>query len=525
MPTRYFRFDFLKQDLAAGFVVFLVALPLCLGIALASEAPLLSGIISGVVAGLVVSLISGSELSVSGPAAGLTATVIAGQLAIGSFEGILVATTLSGFIQILLGTIRSGHLATLFPASVIKGMLAGIGVIIILKQLPYAFGWRGDFDLEDGLSTMFTFQNSHLILKASVGSISFGSLVISLAGAIVLLAWQSRAQKGYTFFKTFPGALAAVIVGVLLNQSFGYWLPYLEISRESGQLVTLPSLASPAEIFSLMLGDWSLWVQNEVVWAVALTIAVVGSVETLLCVEAADKLDPLRRISRPNRELVAQGIGNAIAGALGGLPLTSVIVRSSANIYAGARTRISAFVHGVLLLLCVAFLPSLLNSIPLASLATVLIFVGYKLCNFSVFKHMRESGIDQLSPFIITLLSVVFLDLLSGVAIGTVAGLFFVLKMNYHAAFTVVSEDNFYLIRFNKDVNFIQKVALKKALARIPDHSSTLIDGGSVMFIDYDIFELLQDFQRSAADRHIKVNLRNFTSARNRAALEEFTPV
>jgi MFS superfamily sulfate permease-like transporter len=524
MSTTYFRFDFLKQDLAAGFVVFLVALPLCLGIALASEAPLLSGVISGVVAGLLVSLISGSELSVSGPAAGLTATVIAGQLAIGSFEGLLVATTLSGFIQILLGAIRSGHLASLFPASVIKGMLAGIGVIIILKQLPYAFGWTGDFDLEDGLSTMFTFQNSHLILKASIGAISFGSLIISLVGAIVLIEWHNRAQRGGAFFKSFPGALAAVIVGVLLNQAFHQWLPHLEISRESGQLVALPALSSPADILSLMPSDWSLWIQNKSVWAVALAIAMVGSVETLLCVEATDKLDPLRRISRPNRELVAQGIGNAVSGALGGLPLTSVIVRSSANIYAGARTRISAFVHGSLLLLCVAFLPGLLNSIPLASLATVLIFVGYKLCNFSVFRQMRESGFDQFVPFVVTLLSVVFLDLLSGVAIGTMAGLFFVLKMNYHAAFTAVHEDDFYLIRFNKDVNFIQKVALKKTLARIPDYSSVLIDGGSVMFIDYDILELLHDFKRSVADRHITVTYRNFISARNRAALEETAP-
>jgi MFS superfamily sulfate permease-like transporter len=513
MSDRYFRFEFIRQDLSAGFVVFLVALPLCLGISLACDAPLLSGIISGVIAGTVVSLISGSELSVSGPAAGLTATILAGQGIIGSFEGLLIATMISGFVQVLLGALRAGHIASLFPISVIKGMLAGIGIIIILKQLPYALGWNGEFDLEEG-NLLSAFWSPHSFLTDSVRSISLGALTVSLTSTLTILLWQHQAGRGNRFFKFCPAALAGVVVGSGINWSFSLWAPSFLLTQAASQLVQLPVISSPVELLSLAPSLSLDWLSSKEVWAVGFTIAIIGSVETLLCLEATDKLDPLRRVSRPNRELVAQGVGNILSGILGGLPLTSVIVRSSANVYAGARTRISAFTHGTLLLLSVLIVPNLLNNIPLAALAAVLILVGYKLCDAHLIKRMYQAQLNQSVPFAVTVASVIFLDLLTGVAIGTGVGLFFVLRTNYHSAFTAVHEDQTYFIRFNKDVTFIQKVALKKTLARIPDRSSVIIDGGTAMFIDHDILELLQDFRSAAVDRHIKVSLRNFSSSR-----------
>jgi MFS superfamily sulfate permease-like transporter len=463
---------------------------------------------------MVVSLISGSELSVSGPAAGLTATILAGQAVIGSFEGLMIATIISGLVQLLLGAVRAGHIATLFPISVIKGMLAGIGIIIIFKQLPHALGWSGGFDLEEGnlLATLAYAPQS--IVHQSLRSISIGALSVSLASTIVMLGWQAGTTAGNRFFKSCPGALAGVVVGSLLNWAFSRWIPAFELTHAASQLVQLPTISTPSELFSLAPTLSVQWLASKEVWGVGLAIAIIGSVETLLCLEATDKLDPLRRVSRPNRELLAQGTGNILSGLLGGLPMTSVIVRSSANIYAGARTRLSAFTHGALLLLSILLIPNLLNNIPLAALASVLILVGYKLCDAPLLTRMYRSSLDQSLPFIVTVASVIFLDLLTGVAIGTGVGLFFVLRTNYHSAFTVVNDDRIYFIRFNKDVTFIQKVSLKRALARIPDDSSVIIDGGSAMFIDHDILELLEDFKSAAIDRHIKVSLRSFSASK-----------
>ncbi len=517
MRSRFLRFDFVKQDVGAGFVVFLVALPLCLGISLASEAPLLSGIITGVVAGIVVSLLSGSELSVSGPAAGLTMTVVAGQHAIGSFEGFLVAVVLSGLIQVAMGFARTGTLAALFPTSVIKGMLAGIGIIIIIKQIPLALGWNERFDLEESLFSAVNSSETFLSWVFSARHfVSMGAVIVSIVSVGILIGWEILASRGKHLFKRIPGPLVAVVVAVLSNEFFKAFMPEFALTATAGQLVSLPNITGVMDLVaSTSRPAWEM-LANPAVWATAGIVALIGSIETLLCLEATDKLDPLRRVSHPNRELVAQGIGNMLTGVLGGLPMTSVIVRSSANVYSGGRTRIAAFVHGVLLLVCVVAIPKILNLIPLAALASILILVGYKLANVNLFLRMFKTGSDQFLPFIVTVVAVVGSDLLTGVLIGTAVGLMVVLRMNYHSAYTLVHEDSFYLIRFAKDVTFVQKMKLKRELAGLPDGASVLIDGGGAMFIDFDILEILEDFRASAVDRNISVQVRNMRPSRFR---------
>jgi MFS superfamily sulfate permease-like transporter len=507
-----FDFSFLRQDVAAGFVVFLVALPLCLGIALASEAPPLSGLITGVIAGLLVSLLSGSELSVSGPAAGLAVTVIATQKTLGGLEGLLVATILAGVFQIVLGTVRAGLLATFFPSSVIKGMLAGIGIIIIFKQIPLAVGWQGDFLSEDGIFCVFSSFCLHSVYASIMEphtGVSLTAIVISLASLVVLISWDHLGQKQGGVFRLIPGPLLAVVMGVLLNALCTVVAPEHALSLEHSQLVSIPPLEGFVDFFSHGPSNLSGWLAKPAVWSSALVIAIIASVETLLCVEATDKLDPFKRISRPNRELVAQGIGNMLAGAAGGIPMTSVIVRSSANIYAGARTRIAGIVHGFLILVSVLAFPALLARIPLASLAAILIVVGYKLANRKIVKQVLALGYDQFLPFIVTASCVVMFDLLSGVLIGTTVGLLVVLVMNHHRAFTLVSSANSFYLRFAKDVTFLQKIALKRTLARIPNGCSIVIDGSGSMFIDHDILEVIEDFQGSAVQRGIEVVVRN----------------
>jgi MFS superfamily sulfate permease-like transporter len=508
-------FSYLRQDIAAGCVVFLVALPLCLGIALASEAPAFSGVITGVIAGIVVSLFSGSELSVSGPAAGLAVTVIATQATLGSLEGLFVATILAGFFQVVLGMFRAGLLATFFPSSVIKGMLAGIGIIIAFKQIPLAIGWQGDFLPEDGIFCAFSSFCLHSLYQSitepHIGT-SPAAVCIALLSIWILLAWERLAIRGGSFFKICPAALATVLLGIACNELFTLVAPSFALTAEKSQLVSIPKLSGVGEFFSHGPSELGAWLVTPAVWSSAVVIAIIASVETLLCIEATDKLDPLKRISRPNRELVAQGIGNILAGVFGGIPMTSVIVRSSANIYAGARTRIASIVHGLLLFGSVLAIPTLLNKIPLASLAAILILIGYKLANTKIIKQMWSSGLDQFIPFVVTASCVVLFDLLSGVMIGTVIGLVVVLIMNHHAAFTIVREDSYFFLRFSKDVTFLQKIALKKALARLPDRSHLIIDGGGAMFIDRDILEVIEDFQNSASQRHMEVVVQNLPS-------------
>ncbi len=504
----------LRYDLPAGLVVFLVALPLCLGIALASGAPLFSGVITGVIAGVLVGFLSGSNLSVSGPAAGLTTIVASAIVTLGSFEAFLCAVFLSGIFQILFGALRAGPLAGLFPTSVIKGMLVAIGLTIFLKQIPHALGGKADFHDEMGFYSLTSQDNAVGEISRALVSVSPSAALISFLSLALLLFWNSPAAKKIKLTAYLPGPLATVILGAVLNQIFHLHFPGLALTAQDGHLVELPSIASAGDLlkelsFPLFSALWS-----KTVWVTAFTIAVVGSLETLLCIESTDKMDPFRRISDNNRELFAQGIGNVLCGLVGGLPMTSVIVRSSANIYAGGRTRMSSVFHGAILLACVLLIPGLLNLIPLASLASVLLVVGYKLAHPDVFKRMFRLGADQFLPFIITVFAILFTDLLSGVLVGLVAGIGTVLKASYYSAITVAEGSTHTLIRFTKDVTFVHKLRLKKALRGINGGTKVIFDGTRVMFIDYDIYELIEDFQQTAPLRNIEIELRGMENKR-----------
>ncbi|MGE0881991.1 MAG: SulP family inorganic anion transporter [Blastocatellales bacterium] len=505
-------FNNLRYDLPAGLVVFLVAVPLCLGIALASGAPLFSGIIAGIVGGLVVSLFSGSQISVSGPAAGLTVIVASAITNLGSFRIFLLAVAVSGVIQILLGFLRAGGLGNYVPNSVIKGMLAAIGIIIILKQIPHALGrdqhYEGDFDffLEFDIKS-----NTLLDIVSAIYSANSTAVIITIISMSILILWERPQLQKFKIFKLTPGALVAVVAGVLTNELFRVLLNN-HLKAEDNHLVALPMASGLKDFFNqFTTPDWSAW-NNKQVYITALTLAIVASIESLLSIEAADKLDPFRRISPTNRELKAQGIGNLISGLIGGLPITAVIVRSSANVYAGARTWFSSAFHGSLLFVCVMLIPGLLNHIPLACLAAVLFMVGYKLTKIDVYKKMYQAGLDQFLPFIVTVLAIVFTDLLIGIGIGLVVGLFFVIRTNHHSAMTVVNQEDYYLIRFNKDVSFVNKTELKEKLSTIPPNSTLIIDGKKAVFIDSDIYDVISDFIESAQHRNIKVELKHFES-------------
>jgi MFS superfamily sulfate permease-like transporter len=497
----------LRYDLPASLVVFLVAVPLCLGIALASGAPLFSGIIAGIVGGIVIGILSGSEISVSGPAAGLAVIVANSIEKLGSFEVFLVAVCLSGIIQLVLGYLRAGIIGNYFPSSVITGMLTAIGIVIILKQVPHAVGW--DKDYEGDFSFFESDSNTFLTLFYSLRAVQPAALVIMIVSLSLLAIWETPKIKKHKVLKLIPAPLLVVLLGIFINELFKSFAPELALTSQEGHLVTIPAVPISELPNHLSSPDFSALLKKDV-YIVALTLAIVGSLETLLSIEAADKLDPFKRISDTHRELKAQGIGNFVSGLLGGLPITAVIVRSSANVYAGARTRTSTIVHGLLLFFSVLFIPDLLNLIPLSSLACILIMVGYKLAHYGLFVRMYQSGRDVFLPFIVTVLAVVFTDLLIGIAIGSMVGLFFVLRANHHSATILVNDGDMYLLKFNKDMSFVNKAELKSALSHIPDNARLYIDGTRAMFIDHDIYDIINDFQSSASLRGIQVELKNF---------------
>jgi MFS superfamily sulfate permease-like transporter len=497
----------LRYDLPASLVVFLVAVPLCLGIALASNAPLFSGIIAGIVGGIVIGILSGSEISVSGPAAGLAVIVATSIEKLGSFEVFLVAVCLSGIIQLVLGYLRAGIIGNYFPSSVITGMLTAIGIVIILKQVPHAVGW--DKDYEGDFSFFESDSNTFLTLFYSLRAVQPAALVIMIVSLSLLAIWETPKIKKHKVLKLIPAPLLVVLLGIFINELFKSFAPELALTSQEGHLVTIPAVPISELPNHLSSPDFSALLKKDV-YIVALTLAIVGSLETLLSIEAADKLDPFKRISDTHRELRAQGIGNFVSGLLGGLPITAVIVRSSANVYAGARTRTSTIVHGLLLFFSVLFIPDLLNLIPLSSLACILIMVGYKLAHYGLFVRMYQSGRDVFLPFIVTVLAVVFTDLLIGIAIGSMVGLFFVLRANHHSATILVNDGDMYLLKFNKDMSFVNKAELKAALSHIPDNARLYIDGTRAMFIDHDIYDIINDFQSSASLRGIQVELKNF---------------
>lgn len=502
----------LQSDLTAGLVVFLIALPLNLGIALASNAPLVSGLVSGLAAGLLVSLLSGSQLSISGPSAGLAAFVVAGQQTLGSFEALLAATIIAGALQVLAGCLRAGFVASLIPASVIQGMVFGIGLIIMFKQVPHALGLKADLHFEEsllGLSSHSYWHEASEMLKSAATSLNEGSVTIFFVSLILLMWWDRKARKGWHIAKFLPAPLVAVCVGSVLNFFFGALGPEYMLGEDSGRLVNIPVFSKAGDFVSLLPTLTTSAFARLEVWQFAFMLAAVASIQSLLSLEATDKLDPLRRHSSPNRELIAQGVGNMASAALGGLPMTSVIIRSSTNIFAGASSRFACFFHGCVLLVAIFLIPRLINTIPLASLGAILLTIGYRLANPKLVMNSLRNGADQFIPFLVTAVSVAAVDLFHGVLLGTAVGLLIVLRMNFHSAFTIVRDGDDFFVRFAKDVTFVQKFVLRRTLARVPNHSRVYIDGGGAMFIDFDIRDVVEDFIKSAQQRGIEVSVLN----------------
>ncbi len=539
----------LKTDIPAGLVVFLVALPLCLGIALASGAPLFSGIIAGIVGGIVVGFISGSTLGVSGPAAGLTTIVFAAIASfkpeflqmgidpatfpaaaaqagmtlpdyeammesdrlIAGFRIFLLTVVLAGVIQVILGIVRAGIIGYYFPSSVIKGMLAAIGLILILKQIPHALGFDKDV-VGDEEFFQKDKHNSFSEIYYAIRYHSIGAVIISLMSLGILILFDRPFMKKIALFKFVPGALIVVVVGIIINMVMKSVSPGMELDGD--HLVSLPVAHTARDFMGFfMTPDWTAF-GNPKVYITAVTIAIVASLESLLCVEATDKLDPERRNTPTNRELIAQGTGNIVSGLIGGLPLTQVIVRSSANINAGGKTKLSAIMHGVLLLGCALFIAKYLNMIPLASLAAVLLMVGYKLARVSLFKEMYRIGWEQFLPFIITVTAILFTDLLKGIAIGMVFAIFYILRKNFRTSYFLHKEDikqgEEIRIVLSEEVTFLNKASIQLMLDELPEDSSVIIDGSRSVNIDYDVLEIIHNFRlHNAPDRNIQLTLIN----------------
>lgn len=501
-----------KTDMLSGMVVFLVALPLCLGIAVASGATPFAGIITGVIGGIVVGTLSASNVSVSGPAAGLIAIIVLAISDLG-YEPFLVAVVIAGLIQLTLGLIKAGTISSYFPTSVIEGMLVAIGIIIIKKEIPHAIGYdkehEGDFFSYELLSEdkgffteiIHSFNYAHL-----------GAIIIAVISLGILFAFNK--MPALKKIKAIPGALVVVIVGIMLNELFKVTGSSLAIVG-SEHLVTLPTASSFGEfIGQFNTPDFSAFTDSKV-WVVGLTIAIVASIETLLCLEAGDKMDPMKRFSSANVELKAQGIGNILSGLIGGLPMTSVIVRTTANINAGARTKLSAIAHGVFLLVAAISIPGLLNKIPMASLAAILIMIGLRLASPKVFAHMWHTGKHQFIPFVVTVVAVVLTDLLKGVGIGLATSILFILRGNMKLAYYFKKERHHegetIHIDLAQEVSFLNKAAIKQTLAHLPPNSKVVIDAGNTVYIDYDVLELLRDFLNfGSKDKNINVRLRNF---------------
>ncbi len=500
-------FKYLKKDLPASVVVFFVALPLCLGIALASGAPLFSGLIAGIIGGIVVGSISGSQVGVSGPAAGLAVIVLSAIGTLGSFENFLVAVVIGGLIQIGLGIAKAGVIGYYFPTSVIKGMLAGIGIIIFIKQIPFALGLSDNVEFSEYVTDDHIAYTEYF--KTLLDNISAGVIFITLISLGIIILWANVLEKKSKVFKIVPGPVVAVIIGVL----FYVLVPEgsaLAISAHN--LVTVPVPESTSDfIGQFTFPNFSI-ITDSRVWVTGITIAIVASLETLLSVEATDKLDPEKRITPTNRELFAQGTGNILSGLVGGLPVTQVIVRSTANVSSGNKTKLSAIIHGFLLLISVIVIPHILNLIPLGVLAAVLFVVGYKLAKPSLFKQMFSLGKSQFLPFSITVAGIVFTDLLIGVGLGLISGLLTVLYNSYkNSHFLHLKGQNGDKKHINmtlaEEVTFFNKGAIMRELKNIEDDSFVEIDITKTQSLDYDILEILDDYAFKAKNRNIDINL------------------
>jgi len=514
-----------KYDIPSSLVVFLVALPLCLGIALASGAPLFSGLIAGIVGGLIVAPLSGSPLGVSGPAAGLAVIVLVAIEELGSFPVFLAAVVVAGIFQIVLSILKAGVIGYYFPSSVIKGMLSGIGIIIFLKQIPHAIGYdadpEGDFAFiqQDGHNTISE-------LSWMLDSINPAAVIIAALGLIILIVWEQKWMKKLSFTKIIQGPLVTVILGIILAMTFN--------QMEGWQLSGDHMVAIPVtEGFMGFVGQFSLpelsAFTNPAIYTIGITMGVVASLETLLCVEATDKLDPFKRVTPTNKELFAQGVGNVVSGFIGGLPITQVIVRSSANIQSGGRTKTSAFLHGSMLLLSAFSIPKLLNMIPLSALAAILLVIGYKLAKPSMYRDMWKLGRSEFIPFLVTVTGIVFTDLLSGIALGLAVAIFFILWDNFKLPYKFDIENYTsgapIRIEFSESVSFLNKASIQHTLNTIPDNSQVILDATNTHRMHPDVTEIIEEFQINAQMREIKVDCLGFNEDISETPIQDFEEV
>jgi len=517
---KYFLPKNLKKDIPASIVVFLMALPLCLGIALASGAPLFAGLLTGIIGGIVVGVLSGSQLSVAGPAAGLTVIVLNAITGLGSYEVFLLSIVLAGIFQMVLGLIKAGTIANYFPSAVIEGMLAAIGIILIMKQFPHAVGYDADFEGDEDFSQVDK-DNTFSGVLSAFAKINYGAVIITIVSLLIMIYWP-RFKK----LALIPAPLLVVLTGIGLSLVFaGSSFALLD-----KQFVHIPQVNNSREFFALFKSPDFSAIGNKQVWITAFTIAIVASLETLLSLEAVDKIDPIKRVSPTNRELLAQGAGNLISGLLGGLPMTAVIVRSSANVNAGARTKASAVLHGVLLLLSLLFIPSLINYIPLSCLAAILLITGYKLARIGLFQHVWHKGLNQFIPFVVTIVAVVFTDLLIGVGIGMLVGIFYILRTNlrnpyfYH----IEKEGDQKTIRLmlSQEVSFLNKAAIQYTLTNLPKGSNVIIDGSNALYIDPDVLEIIENYNDHANTKNITVQLKDVKAKYDVPKLKEliYTP-
>ena len=504
-------FKNLKSDFSSSIVVFFVALPLCLGIALASNAPLMSGLLAGIIGGIVVGLLSGSQLGVSGPAAGLTVIVASSILVLGSWENFLTAVILAGVIQFAFGYFNLGFLAYFFPLSVIYGMLSGIGILIILKQIPHAIGYDSSFFGEEEFSQL-NHENTFSSLLSAFSNFDYFSILIFIASIAILILWEKKLINKLDIFKIIQGPIVVVFLGALVTYLNQIGIFDFNLSPEHLVNINDGKAFTEYQLFSLPTVDNLLNIET---YKIALLIAVVASLETLLCLEATDKLDPDKRISPPNKELKAQGLGNVLCGFVGALPITQVIVRSSANINFGAKSKLSAILHGVWLLVAIIFLIPVMSLIPLASLSAVLIIVGYKLAKPSLFKEMYQSGLEQFIPFAITIVGIITINLLNGIVYGLIAGLFFSLYRSYknsyelNDAVTNKNGNEYHHIILAEEISFFNKANLMEKLEAIPKNSEVVIDFKNNKYMALDIKTTLKDFKTNAQSKNLKITFVN----------------
>ncbi len=513
MEMKKNMFKELKSDLPASIVVFFVAVPLCLGIALASGAPLFAGIIAGIIGGIVVGIASGSPLGVSGPAAGLAVIVLTSIATLGSWPTFLLAVVIAGILQLIMGFAKAGFIAYFFPSSVIKGMLTGIGLLIILKQIPHAIGYDKDAEGDDAFFQAGG-ENTFSAISSAFNAVTPGALLIAAISLAILIFWDKVLTKKHKIFQLIQGPIVVVILGIAMN--YMYQNGILNFSLAADQVVQLPVAQSLSEFFTQFTFPDFSQITNFEVWKIAIVLAIVASLETLLCVEATDKMDPLKRVTPTNRELKAQGLGNVVSGLIGGLPITQVIVRSSANINFGGKTKMSAILHGVFLLISAITIAGLMNMIPLASLAAILLMVGYKLAKPELFKQMYKQGWEQFIPFVATVVAILLTDLLKGITIGLLFGIFYTLRHSYrnshHLKEVVTGEEGnqVHHLVLAQEVSFFNKASVLNALDVIPENSKVIIDCTHSKSIAYDVVEIIQNYKINAKTKNITVETINF---------------